>query len=390
MRRYIVSLMTLALLLGCLSGCGGAAPAPGTETPAVSAAPEETAPPAATEAPEETEEPVSNPRPGYSSFAPDTPVATADGTAIDWETYYGALLREVNVIYAYYGAVDLSISYGEETLGDVLREEAEYSLLQAAMLYRRAGEAGLALTEEDVAKIDEEIDYYAVMYYGGDREALFAQSGLTEAYYRLQAGASILYDKLYTEYFGENGADLPVADCAAWLEDNGYLHAKHILLMTVDSVTREPLDEEAVAAKRAQAEEIYATLKATDPEALPETFDTMMHDYSEDTGLAVYPDGYFFQEGTMVDEFYQAALALEEGQLSEIVESVYGYHILYRPVLDPDAIFDYDSDYDPYLLRDQVAGALLENILTEWLEEAQFEYETAFEPVDVAELFAAE
>nr|HIL75719.1 parvulin peptidyl-prolyl isomerase [Rhodospirillales bacterium] len=37
-----------------------------------------------------------------------------------------------------------------------------------------------------------------------------------------------------------------------------------------------------------------------------------------------------FGRGAMVPEFDQAAFDLEIGEMSEVVETVFGYHIIYR------------------------------------------------------------
>lgn len=55
-----------------------------------------------------------------------------------------------------------------------------------------------------------------------------------------------------------------------------------------------------------------------------------MNANSEDTGLAANPDGYAFTTGEMVQEFEDATRALEPGQISGLVESSYGYHIILR------------------------------------------------------------
>lgn len=64
---------------------------------------------------------------------------------------------------------------------------------------------------------------------------------------------------------------------------------------------------------------------SNDPQAL---FDQLMAEYNEDSGE---PDeGYTFGPGEMVDEFYDGTAALEEYEISDLVESQFGYHIIMR------------------------------------------------------------
>ena len=94
---------------------------------------------------------------------------------------------------------------------------------------------------------------------------------------------------------------------------------------------RPPVDE-----KRAKAEELLAQLQgAEDQEAL---FDQLMAEYSEDTaadGTVNGAEGYTAAPGQMVPPFEEAALALGDYELSGIVESSFGYHILLRLPLNP-------------------------------------------------------
>jgi len=67
-----------------------------------------------------------------------------------------------------------------------------------------------------------------------------------------------------------------------------------------------------------------------------EDFDVLMFEYSEDPGLAEYPDGYTFTRGMMVSEFEAATLSLEIGEVSELVFTDlgggrgFGIHIIKR------------------------------------------------------------
>ena len=107
--------------------------------------------------------------------------------------------------------------------------------------------------------------------------------------------------------------------------ENGSYSAKHILLKTVDDAGS-ALSEDEIAQKKAQAEDLLAQLRASnDPQAL---FDQLMAEYNEESGE---PDeGYTFGPGEMVDEFYDGTAALEEYEISDLVESQFGYHIIMR------------------------------------------------------------
>lgn len=69
-----------------------------------------------------------------------------------------------------------------------------------------------------------------------------------------------------------------------------------------------------------------------------------MNQYSEDTGLSNNPNGYTFTEGQMVTEFYDGAKALAEDEVSELVKSSYGYHIIKRVKLDDSQLDNFKSD----------------------------------------------
>ena len=85
-----------------------------------------------------------------------------------------------------------------------------------------------------------------------------------------------------------------------------------------------------------------------------------MNEYSEDTGLESYPDGYTYQEGEMVDEFYAGTKALEIGEYSRLVESNYGFHIIMRIEPDHDETVDriiynfYETEMDSHIAEAKV------------------------------------
>jgi peptidyl-prolyl cis-trans isomerase C len=97
------------------------------------------------------------------------------------------------------------------------------------------------------------------------------------------------------------------------------VRASHILIRTDESAT-----EEQKAEARAKAEAVLVEVKA--PEA---DFAALAGKHSECPSSAQGGDlGFFPRQGAMVEPFAAAAFALDVGQISDIVETRFGYHII--------------------------------------------------------------
>ncbi|MCX7746626.1 MAG: peptidylprolyl isomerase [Clostridia bacterium] len=101
------------------------------------------------------------------------------------------------------------------------------------------------------------------------------------------------------------------------------VRAKHILIATMDTNTRERYSEEKKAEAKKKAEEILAKVKEGGD------FDKLVSEFGEDPGMKSNPEGYkFTRNDPFIEEFKNAAFALKVGEVSGIVETEYGYHIL--------------------------------------------------------------
>ena len=197
-----------------------------------------------------------------------------------------------------------------------------------------------------------------------------------------------LYQDTFTKLYGEDSALVSDEDAVKYLEENGYMSADHILLMTVDSTTQEALDEATVAEKKAQAEDIAAQLKAIeDTDELLEKFAELKAQYTEDTGATYYPDGYIFTTGKMVAEFEETAKNLGEYEVSDVTETTYGYHILLGKPLDPDGIIEFSSEGTAMTARKMAANTAYGKLLDEYAAGVEIGYAEGFEVPSMEEYF---
>ena len=111
-------------------------------------------------------------------------------------------------------------------------------------------------------------------------------------------------------------------DYPARFEEPEMLRASHILLMTSDPKTNTELPDEQKAAKRKQMEGLLKRARAG------EDFAKLAQENSEDLGSKEKGGEYKFPRGQMVPEFEAAAFALGTNQVSDIVTTRFGYHII--------------------------------------------------------------
>src|SRR5882724_3910673 len=103
------------------------------------------------------------------------------------------------------------------------------------------------------------------------------------------------------------------------------VHAQHILLMTVGGKT----DAEVAEIKK-KAEDILAQAKKKGP-----NFEDLAKKYSEDPGSkAKGGDVGWVLPGQTVPEFEKAAFSLNRGEISDLIKTQYGFHII--KVLDKE------------------------------------------------------
>ena len=324
-----------------------------------------------------------------TGIAPTETVMTVDGNEIPaqmyfyWTAYNCSYLEyQMNMLnYAYgmyadyidadSGTVNWDLQFTEDqTLSEYAKAETDDTVLFYAVVENLAAEMDAGLTAEDETAIADN-RASAVEEMGGEEEFVkyLAELGIDEDTFARFSSTSFLFDNL-TDLVLQEGSEL-------YLPEEDYdqyaTYADHILLATQDLTTGEALSEEELAEKRQTAEDLLAQLQASDD--VVTLFSQLADEYSEDTGRETNPNGYIYTPGTMVTAFEDAAAALEPGQVSGIVESDYGYHIILRKDLSEGLADDPD-------MKRTLAQQYLQSLLEERMEEAEVTVSAELDDLD--------
>ncbi|MBQ4528802.1 MAG: peptidylprolyl isomerase [Clostridia bacterium] len=220
----------------------------------------------------------------------ESPVMTINGERVTidefraWATLLG---YQLDPAYAEYIINDLSNTI---MVTNLMAQEAEYN--------------GYSLTEAQSLELTNSISSMSEDIY---KSSLIAPI------------AKLLSDDLIITHY--------IDDLAAEEYPKTFVRAKHILILTTNMETGEKYDAAKLDEARQTVEDIKKKLDGG------EDFDKLMTEYCEDPGIHTNPDGYVFTYGEMVPEFEETAFALKEGEISDIVETDYGYHIIKKEPL---------------------------------------------------------
>ena len=314
---------------------------------------------------------------------------TVNGTEVKADLFLYFLYHNCDYLmyqyYYYYGAVPSSLAAMAESLMDsAIRMAAAHTITR-----QKAVELACPLTDEQKAEVEEAMMLNGQEDYEEDR----ARFGLTDE----------TMGFFYTmDYYYNNVRDAAVPQPTADDLNNYVYQTKHILLKTVDTsgtptLTEDgeyvypALDEETVAEKRALAEDILARLRAAEGEEQLELFDELMEEYSEDgrdadghidvNGYeAVLSDGAAANDMRMVAPYEEASLALGIGEISDIVESSFGCHIILRQKVEfRNATAEkYADNYREYLFS---------QLLDQWVDEADTVRSDSLANLDVDDFY---
>ena len=284
-------------------------------------------------------------------------VATVNGTDISAE-FYLFYLTQVKKQMNSGGIEDFwdTAELEGKKLIETAREKALDEVINAVIIEQKAKEQGITITKDEESSINSQVTSMSAQLGSRDKyNEWLKEQGLTDELYRRFIKINYLSQKLM------NADDIQVtdADIKDYYEKN-IARVKHILVLTTDS-NNSPLSDEEVAKKREEAEGLLKRAKDG------EDFDKLVEEYSEDPGSKSQPDGYYLgmgfilgSQGSMVSEFEEASLALKVGEVSDIVETTYGFHIIKRYENDP-AVMEQNKDQLTSYAKNEVFTKLVES-----------------------------
>jgi peptidyl-prolyl cis-trans isomerase C len=154
------------------------------------------------------------------------------------------------------------------------------------------------------------------------------------------------------------------------------VHVAHILISTLSAP--DPLNPQARPAplppeQKKEKEKLAKEIKARADKG--ENFAMLVKEYSEDPGSKDKGGEYTFPRGRMVPEFEAAAFSLKTNQISDIVETQYGYHIIKLLEKFP-AKHETFAEAEPRI-KSYLAAKQAEKKLPAYLEKLKTEYDVA-------------
>jgi parvulin-like peptidyl-prolyl isomerase len=253
-----------------------------------------------------------------------------------------------------------------------MRPKVVESMVMEQLLAEQIKKANINITDADVNdKITEIISSQPGMTMETFK-AMIASRGQSFDEVKEQIKKTMSYEKLI------GNAEIPDAEAKAFYDENKadfnkpeQVKASHILVKVDASAT-----PEQKAAAKTKAEGLLKKVKAGgDFAALAkENSDCPSKDRGGDLG--------FFDKGTMVKEFADAAFAMKVGDISNVVETQFGYHIIKVTDRQEGGMMSFDKAKTDIVkqLQDKKKSELFKQLIEKVKAEAKIVYPPGKEP----------
>ncbi len=232
-----------------------------------------------------------------------------------------------------------------------------------------AAEYGITLNEEDLATVATYIDEQVAQFSSEEAfEEYLAEQGMSRDLLTRLLQQELICNRVYEELFTKEGAPLaPSDDVIRETLLNDYRRVHHVLISFdhfADLEGYEDYTEEQLkAAALDYANEVLLQIQNGEADVFE-----LSQTVGDDPGMLENEEGYLFTYGEMVKEFEDSSFSLEVGEISGLVETSYGYHIIER--LDHEAYIVANADE----CRELVINAAFNSYVDEMLANVEIVY----------------
>lgn len=308
---------------------------------------------------------------GAGTLSPEAVVARVNGTVITGQMLNQQLAALLQQYAAQVPAEQL------QQLQPMLRQQAVEALVNQDLLFREAVRQEITPTGEEIdAQLEEIVTQFPSR---AEFESQLGLNGLTPDVLKDDIRRNLMIQRLVEAQFPEDleSTDEEIEEFYTantdQFEQPEQVEASHILIQIPSSG-----DEEEKSAKLAEIEAIKVRIDGG------EDFAEVAKESSQDTGSA--PQGGslgYFGRGQMIPAFEEVAFALEPGEISDIVETQFGYHLIQvsdkreAGTVPLEEISEQIGIYLTNQKQQQVIGDYLRNLR----KGADIQYEPGFQPV---------
>ncbi len=240
-----------------------------------------------------------------------------------------------------------------------LKKRVLDSLIAREVLKQEAAKRGI---KADQAMVNSQMETLKKSTTPGNFAASLKQMNMTEATFRDYLSSEFTIKKLIESDLASKAAVSP-QEVKAFYDGNPQLfktpemvRASHILIK---------VDKNASAKQKAAA---LAKIKAIRKRILKgEDFAKIAKEVSDDTGTkANGGDLNFFARGQMVPSFEKAAFSLKVGQLSDVITTRFGYHLIKVTAKKPAGTVPFDKIKDR--IEQHLKAQKMQKVLPEYID----------------------
>ncbi|WP_343338177.1 Foldase protein PrsA [Terrisporobacter petrolearius] len=251
-------------------------------------------------------------------------VAIVNGQNITLENYQKLLYLNKSSMESYYGSDIWSKKMEDgKTYSDTLKEMVLQTMIGSEVIYQQAEKDKVIPTDKQVQ--DQINSFNESTKNNSEYQEQLKKMGINEDFIKFQFTRDLANTNLQKKF--EEDTKISETEMKKYYEDNkksfytDTVTASHILLKTQDSEGKELSAKKKKEAKK-KAEEALAKVKSG------EDFAKVAKKYSQDSSASKGGELGTFGRGKMVSEFEKAAFNMKKGEISDIVETEYGYHII--------------------------------------------------------------